>query len=81
MNDLEVQCRHVRKQADDAIKAGKDLLNSHKELNINLDDHQRESEDIKEQSQVAERRVNLMSGEIEELRGGLEQAERQRKQQ
>ena len=80
LNDLEIQCRHIRKQADDAIKAGKDLLNSHKELNINLDDHQRESEDIKEQSQVAERRVNLMTGEIEELRGGLEQAERQRKQ-
>merc|ERR1711892_474423 len=41
---------------------------------------QRSTEDAREQSAVAERRVTLMTTEIEELRGALEQAERSRKQ-
>merc|ERR1712174_127114 len=38
------------------------------------------TEDAREQAAVAERRVTLMTTEIEELRNGLEQAERCRKQ-
>merc|ERR1711868_262146 len=41
---------------------------------------QRNTEDAREQAAVAERRVTLMTTEIEELRNGLEQAERCRKQ-
>merc|ERR1712227_741019 len=44
------------------------------------DDLQRATEDSREQAAVAERRVTLMATEIDELRSGLEQAERSRKQ-
>merc|ERR1712003_198969 len=40
----------------------------------------RMTDDLKEQSAVSERRVGLMTSEIDELRVGLEQAERCRKQ-
>merc|ERR1712142_1156868 len=51
-----------------------------KEITIKNDDIQRTTEDAREQAAVADRRVTLMSTEIEELRNGLEQAERYRKQ-
>ena len=47
-----------------------------KEITIKNDDIQRATEDSREQAAVAERRVTLMATEIDELRSGLEQAER-----
>merc|ERR1712010_414692 len=44
-----------------------------------FDDAERKSEDVVEQMAVIERRSNLLSGEIEELRNAVEQAERGRK--
>merc|ERR1712233_166024 len=79
-NDLEVQLATASRQAGDAQKQTKDLGSSLKDVNQKLDDSQRLTDDLREQSAVAERRVGLMSTEIEELRGGLEQAERCRKQ-
>ena len=46
------------------------------EITIKNDDLQRATEDSREQAAVAERRVTLMATEIDELRSGLEQAER-----
>merc|ERR1711868_179138 len=51
-----------------------------KELNTKLDDTTRAIEDTKEQGLVADKRVGLMTTEIEELRAALEQGERCRKQ-
>ena len=51
-----------------------------KENTQKLDDSQRAAEDSREQSIVSERRVGLMSTEIDELRNGLDQAEKCRKQ-
>merc|ERR1711868_257917 len=79
-NDLEVQLATSQRQAADAQKQTKDFTSSLKDVNQKLDDSQRLTEDLKEQSAVSERRVGLMTPEIEELRGGLEQAERCRKQ-
>merc|ERR1711990_1420331 len=45
-----------------------------------MGDLQRATEDSRGQAAVAERRVTLMATEIDELRSGLEQAERSRKQ-
>merc|ERR1712142_894270 len=59
---------------------GKDHTSALKDVNQKLDDSQRTTEDLREQSAVSDRRVGLMTTEIEELRGGLEQAERCRKQ-
>lgn len=51
-----------------------------KDSTVKLDDSQRSSEESREQCAVSERRVGLMTSEIDELRVGLEQAERCRKQ-
>ncbi|CBY34054.1 unnamed protein product [Oikopleura dioica] len=62
------------------IQASLDNEMRARDLNQKLDDSQRMTEDLREQSAVSERRVGLMTSEIEELRSGLEQAERTRKQ-
>lgn len=51
-----------------------------KDSTVKLDDSQRSTEEFREQCAVSERRVGLMTSEIDELRVGLEQAERCRKQ-
>merc|ERR1711931_110755 len=67
MNDLEVSLATTTRQAADSQKVTKDLTSQLKEITIKNDDIQRATEDAREQSAVAERRVTLMSTEIEEL--------------
>merc|ERR1712142_445778 len=80
MNDLEVQLATTHRQAADAQKITKDYTTQLKDITIKNDDIQRNTEDAREQAAVADRRVTLMATEIEELRNGLEQAERCRKE-
>merc|ERR1711868_279160 len=68
------------RQVTESQKQTKDLASQLKEITIKNDDLQRATEDSREQAAVAERRVTLMATEIDELRSGLEQAERSRKQ-
>merc|ERR1712233_243076 len=79
-NDLEVQLATVSRQAQDAQKQTKDNTSALKDVNQKLDDSQRLTDDLREQSSVSDRRVGLMTTEIEELRSATEQAERCRKQ-
>merc|ERR1711970_1174642 len=79
-NDLEVQLATTQRQASDAQKSTKDFTFTLKDMGTKLDDSQRATEDLREQSAVSDRRVGLMTTEIEELRSGLDQAERCRKQ-
>ena len=65
MNDLEVSIATTQRQAADAQKITKDLTSKLKEITIKNDDIQRAIEDAREQSAVAERRITLMSTEIE----------------
>ena len=65
MNDLEVSIATTQRQAADAQKITKDLTSKLKEITIKNDDIQRATEDAREQSAVAERRITLMSTEIE----------------
>jgi len=69
-----------KKQAGDAQKASKELSAQLKDLNTRNDFVQRTTEEAREKSASAERRVIMMSNEIGELRNNLEQAERSRKQ-
>merc|ERR1712241_173331 len=48
-------------------------------MGVKYDEAERKNEDITEQMAVVERRSNLLTGEIEELRNAVEQAERGRK--
>ena len=54
-------------------KATKTLTLQLKDLNTKLDDTTRAIEDTREQGLVADKRVGLMTTEIEELRSALEQ--------
>jgi len=78
-NDLEIQLGHANRQCTEAQKCVKALQQQNKDLQVSVDDSQRNSEDLAEQVAVVDRRANLLSGELEELRGALEQAERGRK--
>ena len=49
------------------------------EAQVHLEDSLKESEDMKEQVAMSERRSNLMQAEVEETRGAVEQIERSRK--
>ena len=79
-NDLEVNLATATRQAADGQKVSKDLSFSLKDISTKFDDSARITEDIREQAAVSERRVGLMTTEIEELRQGLEMSERCRKQ-
>ena len=79
-NDLEVNLATAARQAADGQKVSKDLSFSLKDISTKFDDSARITEDIREQAAVSERRVGLMTTEIEELRQGLEMSERCRKQ-
>ena len=79
-NDLEVTLATAKRQAGDAQKNAKDLTAQLKDLRIKNDEVIRSTEDARENSAVAERRVTMMSTEINELRQALEAADRARKQ-
>merc|ERR1711887_137533 len=78
-NDLEIQLGHANRQASDASKNVKVLQSQLKDNIAKFDEAERRAEDTCEQMAVIERRSNLLTGEIEELRNAVEQAERGRK--
>ncbi|XP_035631544.1 myosin heavy chain, fast skeletal muscle-like [Oncorhynchus keta] len=79
LNEMEMQLSHANRQATDATKQLRNVQGQLKDAQILLDDAVRESEDMKEQAAMVERRNGLMMTEIEELRAALEQTERGRK--
>merc|ERR1712066_885822 len=62
-----------------ANKNFKTLQGQVKDNVAKFDEAERRAEDTQEQMAVIERRSNLLTGEIEELRNAVEQAERGRK--
>lgn len=55
------------------------VLSPPKDSQLHLDDALRENDDLKEQLAIVERRNNLMTTEMEEMRAAMEQTERARK--
>jgi myosin heavy subunit len=78
-NDMEIQLGHANRSAAEGHKQVKILQSSLKDTVAKLDDSERRIDDVSEQMAVVERRSNLLTGEIEELRNAVEQAERGRK--
>merc|ERR1711970_816953 len=78
-NDLEIQLGHANRSASESGKQLKIIQGQLKDAIAKFDDADRKADDITEQMAVVERRSNLLTGEIEELRNGVEQAERGRK--
>lgn len=58
---------------------GLTVLSPFKDSQLHLDDTLRENDDLKEQLALVERRNNLMTTEMEEMRAAMEQTERARK--
>ncbi|NXK97326.1 MYH7 protein, partial [Formicarius rufipectus] len=79
LNEMEIQLSHANRQAAEFQQLGRQLQAQIKDLQLELDDTQRRNDDLKEQVGALERRNNLLLAEVEELRAGLEQAERSRK--
>merc|ERR1712173_464627 len=70
---------HANRTAAEAQKQLKIVQSTLKDAVAKFDDAERKVEDVNEQMCVIERRSNLLTGEIEELRNAVEQAERGRK--
>uniref|UniRef100_A0A8C5MP57 Myosin heavy chain 8 n=1 Tax=Leptobrachium leishanense TaxID=445787 RepID=A0A8C5MP57_9ANUR len=79
LNEMEIQLSHANRQAAEAQKQLRNVQGQFKDAQLQLDDAHRGNEDLKEQLAIVERRNNLMTAEIEEMRSALEQTERGRK--
>ncbi|XP_015257847.1 PREDICTED: myosin heavy chain, fast skeletal muscle-like [Cyprinodon variegatus] len=79
LNEMEIQLSHANRQAAEAQKQLRNVQGQLKDAQLHLDEAIRGQDDMKEQVAMVERRNNLMTAEIEELRAALEQTERSRK--
>ncbi|XP_075375286.1 myosin heavy chain, skeletal muscle, adult-like [Mycteria americana] len=79
LNDMEIQLSHANCQVAETQKHLKAVQGQLKDSQLHLDDALRENDDLKEQLAMVERRNNLMTTEIEEMRAAMEQTERARK--
>ncbi|XP_071962722.1 uncharacterized protein [Antedon mediterranea] len=79
VNELEIQLDHTNKNLAEALKNNKRLQGSLKDLQAQLDDEIRARDELRDQYQLTERRCNMLSTELEELRSQLEQSERMRR--
>ncbi|CAF4256686.1 unnamed protein product [Rotaria sp. Silwood2] len=79
INDLEVAVDHANRTNADLQKTLKRIQQNITELQTQIEEEQRQRDEACEAAAVAERRVNLITGELEELRTALEQAEHARK--
>ncbi|XP_073462884.1 myosin-4-like [Aquarana catesbeiana] len=79
LNEMEIQLSHANRQAAEAQKQLRNVQAQFKDAQLHLDDALRGIEDLKEQLAISERRGNLLTSEIEEIRSALEQTDRARK--
>ncbi|CAF3425009.1 unnamed protein product [Rotaria sp. Silwood1] len=79
INELEVALDHANRSNSDLQKTLKKIQITVIELQTQIEDEQRQRDEAREAAAAAERRANLIVGELEELRTALEQAERARK--
>ncbi|CAF0719696.1 unnamed protein product [Adineta steineri] len=79
INELEVALDHANRTNADLQKTLKRVQQNILELQVQVEEEQRQRDEAREVALVAERRANLITGELEELRTALEQAERARK--
>ncbi|CAM9733991.1 unnamed protein product [Bubo scandiacus] len=79
LNDVEIQLSHANSQVAETQNHLKDVQGQLKDPQLHLDDALRDNDELKEQLAMAERRNNLMTTEMEEMRAAMEQTERARK--
>uniref|UniRef100_A0A670IZA6 Myosin-4-like n=1 Tax=Podarcis muralis TaxID=64176 RepID=A0A670IZA6_PODMU len=79
LNEMEIQLSHANRQSAETQKHLRNIQGQLKDSQLHLDDAMRGNDDLKEQLAMVERRNNLMTTELEEMRAALEQTERARK--
>ncbi|XP_062977585.1 myosin-4-like [Elgaria multicarinata webbii] len=79
LNEMEIQLSHANRQGAETQKHLRNIQGQLKDSQLHLDDALRGNDDLKEQLALVERRNNLMTTELEEMRAALEQTERARK--
>ncbi|UJR08396.1 hypothetical protein I4U23_012667 [Adineta vaga] len=79
INELEVALDHANRTNADLQKSLKRIQQNITELQAQVEEEQRQRDEAREIAMAAERRANVITGELEELRTALEQAERARK--
>nr|XP_032659245.1 myosin-6 [Chelonoidis abingdonii] len=79
LNEMEIQLSHANRMAAEAQSHLKATQTQLKDSQLQLDDFIRANEDLKENIAIVERRNNLLTAELEELRAVVEQTERARK--
>ncbi|XP_071762474.1 myosin-16-like [Centroberyx gerrardi] len=79
LNEMEIQLEHANRNNAELVKTLKKLQQQIKDLQVQMDEDCRLHEELREQYSLQERRLCLVLGEMEELRGGLEASERARK--
>ncbi|XP_077590534.1 myosin-8-like [Stigmatopora nigra] len=79
INEMEIQLGHANRQASEATKQMRNLQSQLKETQVLLDEALHSLEETKDQLAIADRRNDLMTAEMEEVKALLEQAERSRK--
>ncbi|XP_038551249.1 myosin-16-like [Micropterus salmoides] len=80
LNEMEIQLEHANRNNAELVKTLKKLQQQIKDLQVQMDEDARQHDELREKYSLQERRLCLMQGEMEELRGGLEASERARKQ-
>ncbi|CAF1220495.1 unnamed protein product [Adineta steineri] len=79
INELEVALDHANRTNADSQKALKRIQQNVTDLQTQLELEQQQRDEAREAAVSAERRANMITGEVEELHTALEQAERARK--
>ncbi|CAF4092732.1 unnamed protein product, partial [Rotaria sordida] len=79
INDLEVALDHANRTNADLQKTLKRIQQNITELQTQIEEEQRQRDKAREPAAVAERRANLINGELEEVPTALKQAECARK--
>ncbi|TKS91616.1 Myosin-16 [Collichthys lucidus] len=77
LNEMEIQLEHANRNNAELVKTLKKLQ---QQIKVQMDEDARLHDELREKYSLQERRMCLMQGEMEELRGGLEASERARKQ-
>ena len=79
ITNLEISLDHSNRTNTDLQKSNSRFQELINDLTLQVEDEQRQRDEAREDIILAERRVNIMTNELEEMRISLEQSDRFRK--
>merc|ERR1712066_300440 len=80
INELEIALDHANKANSEAQKSIKRYQGQMREAECAYEEEQRQRQEVAERASLAERRANVLAGEMEEARSLLDSAERGKRQ-